>query len=76
MNKNDFFDEDFDYQPEEESTSFKRSLRPKKPDDDWDDDSEVDKRSKRKTRWRDIEDRLSRKALRENHNWDYGNYDF
>lgn len=76
MNKNDFFDEDFDYQPEEENTSFKRSLRPKKPGDDWDDDSDVDKRSKRKTRWRDIEDRLSRKALRENHDWDYNNYDF
>jgi len=77
MNKNDFFDEDFDYQSEEETISFKRSLKHKKPDDgDWDDHSDGDKRNKRKTRWKDIEDRLSRKALRDNHDWDYSNYDF
>lgn len=77
MNKNDFFDEDFDYHSDELNTSSKRSLKHKKTDndDDWDDHSDENKRSKRKTRWRDIEDRLSRKELRDNSEWNYDNYD-
>ncbi|WP_415898717.1 hypothetical protein [Neptuniibacter sp. QD48_11] len=76
MNKNDFFDEDYEYEPEEGGSHFRKTARHKKPDDEWDQESEENKRNKRKTRWRDIEDRLAKKALREDSEWDYGNYDF
>jgi hypothetical protein len=77
MNKNDFFDEAFDFESDEERSSYQKVIRHRKPDgDDWDESPESDKRSKRKNRWRDIEDRLAKKALRDNSDWNYGNYDF
>lgn len=74
MNKNDFFDED--YELDEDNSPFIKRMRHRKPDDEWDEDSEVSKRNKKKTRWRDIEDRLAKKALREDNDWSYGDYDF
>jgi len=74
MNKNDFFDED--YELDEDNSPFIKRMRHRKPDDEWDEDSEVSKRNKKKTRWRDIEDRLAKKALRNDSDWNYNNYDF
>jgi len=74
MNKNDFFDED--YELDEGSSSFRKTIRHRKPEDEWDENSEMSKRNKKKNRWRDIEDRLAKKALRDNSEWSYENYDF
>ncbi|WP_415891130.1 hypothetical protein ACMXYV_07355 [Neptuniibacter sp. SY11_33] len=76
MNKKDFFDEDYEYEPDEGGSPFRKTFRHRKHDEDWDQAQEENKRNKRKTRWRDIEERLAKKSLRENSDWSYGNYDF
>ena len=76
MNKNDFFDEEYDYQPDVAGSPFRKIFRHRKHDEEWNQDQEENKRNKRKTRWRDIEERLAKKNLRENSEWSYGNYDF
>lgn len=76
MKKNDFFDEDFEYELESENSQSRNSTKPKKQDDDWESAAEDSKRSKRRSRWRDIEDKLERRALRKNAHCDYDDYNF
>lgn len=75
MNKDDYLDDDFDFEMEEESSHYRKSGKQKKHGDaEWDDEAEDSKRGKKKTRWRDIEERLARKELRKNSTCDYEDY--
>jgi hypothetical protein len=73
------YEDDWELDDDDSGYSVKES-RPRKCDkkqkDSWqDDDSDGLSRAKRKTRWRDIEDRLERKKLNRQTTWGYANYD-
>lgn len=74
MSNDDFYDDADDFSDEEIYASHKIHKH-RKHEDDWDNGSESKKKKRKVARWRDIEDKLAKQALRKQCTWEYADYD-
>ncbi len=80
MSAEEYFDEweldSNDDLPHHDKETRSKKLDRDKQRDDWDESDDIQKKGKKNTRWRDIEDRLDKQRLGRHNSWDYGDYDF
>lgn len=74
------YDDDWEFDESDDSEYPVKESRPrkleKKSKEDWQEEEfDSQPKAKKKTRWRDIEDRWERKKLNRQTAWGYANYD-